>query len=267
LVARACRLIETAQRAPTLKELAAHVNLSPSHFHRVFKKATGITPRAYAAQVRAGLVRANLKKDASVTQALSDAGYASPGRFYDKSAQTLGMRPSQYKQGGAGLTIRFALHTTYLGPTLIAATDKGICLIAFADTDEELLVNLTRTFPQANLVGDDADFERTSAQAVAFIESPGERFPLPMDIQGTAFQRRVWEALTALKPGESATYQQVAQSIGSPKAVRAVANACAANKLAVAVPCHRVKRKDGGLGGYRWGLERKRKLLARESKQ
>jgi len=267
LVARACRLIETADREPALKDLAAHVHLSPSHFHRVFKKITGITPKAYAAQVRAGRVRSNLKKGTSVTRALSDAGYVFPGNFYEGSARTLGMRPTEFRKGGAGLIIRYAFHTTYLGQTLIAATEKGVCMIAFADTDEELLENLKHTFPNAKLAGDDQDFIEFSGQAVAFIESPGEHFPLPLDIQGTAFQRRVWDTLMELQPGETAVYSEIARGIGKPKATRAVASACAANKLAVAVPCHRVKRKDGGLGGYRWGLERKQKLLDREAKE
>lgn len=264
-VIHACRLIETSQSEPSLDELAGAVGLSPSQFHRVFKKVTGITPKAYALEVRADRVRENLQEDATITQTVADAGYASSSRFYERSQKTLGMQPSHYKNGATGLTIRYAIVNTFLGPTLIAATERGICHIEFGDSANALRDRLETIFPQARLVGDDPAFNASIIQVIDFIESPGDRFPLPLDIQGTAFQRRVWTALQDIQPGKILSYKDIAHQIGHPKSARAVGNACAVNRLAVAVPCHRAIRTDGGLGGYRWGLKRKIALLARES--
>jgi AraC family transcriptional regulator of adaptative response/methylated-DNA-[protein]-cysteine methyltransferase len=265
LVAQACRLIDRSDPAPGLDELARDAGLSPHHFHRLFKSVAGITPRAYAQARRAERVRQHLPSADSVTTALFDAGYQSNGRFYSDSAGMLGMKPGQYRAGGAQVTIRFAIGECVLGSILVAATDKGLCAISLGDDPEALLHELEDRFPRARLIGGDGPFEALVAQVVALVQAPvGASAPaaaLPMDIRGTAFQQRVWQALCAIPRGTTVTYSDVAQRLGMPKAVRAVASACAANTLALAVPCHRVVRRDGSLSGYRWGVERKRALL------
>lgn len=269
LVTEACRIIESASpgEAPTLDALAARVGLSPSHLHRIFKQATGLTPKAYAVAQRAQRLRSALDNQptASVTDAIYGAGYQSSSRFYEQSAQVLGMRPSDYRARGAAQDIRFAIGQCSLGAILVAQSDRGICAILLGDDPEALLHELQDRFAQAHLIGGDAAYEALVAQVVAFVEAPDLGLNLPLDVRGTVFQQRVWRVLQTIPPGQTASYAEVAQRIGSPKAVRAVAQACAANALAVAIPCHRVVKSDGALSGYRWGVERKRALLTRES--
>ncbi len=264
LVAGLCRHIESAEQPPTLEQLAERSGLSPYHLHRVFKAVTGLTPKAYAAAHRAGRVRRELDRAGSVTQAIYDAGYNSSGRFYEESTQLLGMTPSAYRAGGADTAIRFAIGQCSLGSILVARSDAGVCAITLGDDPDQLARELQRRFAQAVLIGGDAEFERLVAQVVGFVEAPGVGLDLPLDVRGTAFQQRVWQALRTIPPGRTASYTEIAQRIGAPKSVRAVAQACSANPLAVAIPCHRVVRHDGALSGYRWGVERKRTLLERE---
>lgn len=265
-VADLCRYIERAESAPSLDELAGHAGLSPCHLHRVFKAETGLTPREYAAAHRARRVRANLDGSATVTDAIYAAGYSSNGRFYDKSDDVLGMTPTAYRAGGAAMEIRFAVGECSLGSILVAASARGVCAILMDDDPAQLTRDLEDRFPNAKLIGGDAEFEQLVAKVVGFVEAPRLGLELPLDVRGTAFQQRVWQALQKIPPGETVSYTVLAQRIGHPKSVRAVGQACAANALAVAIPCHRVVRSDGGLTGYRWGVERKRALLKRETK-
>lgn len=266
-VASACRLIEEAEEAPQLEELAAAAGMSPHHFHRVFKQVTGVTPRAYVQAHRAARVADALQQAGSVTEAIYEAGYGSSGRFYETAGARLGMTPTSYRRGGAGETIRFAVGACSLGSILVAATERGVCAILLGDDPDMLLRDLQDRFPKADLIGGDAGFEAMVAQVVGFVEAPGAGLALPLDIGGTAFQQRVWQALRSIPAGRTASYAEIANAIGEPAAVRAVARACGANPLAVAIPCHRVVRSDGGLSGYRWGVERKRDLLNRERKE
>jgi AraC family transcriptional regulator, regulatory protein of adaptative response / methylated-DNA-[protein]-cysteine methyltransferase len=265
LVEAACRKIAHADTPPSLGELAADAGMSNFHFHRVFKAVTGLTPKSYAAAHRTKRVREGLSRTASVTEAIYDAGFGSNSRFYESSDHVLGMKPSDYRDGGANSDIRFAIGECSLGSILVAQSERGVCSILIGDDPEILLRDLQDQFPKANLIGGDADYEEVIAKVVGFIEAPSIGLDLPLDVRGTAFQQRVWEALRAVPVGTTVTYADIAARIGSPKAVRAVAQACGANNLAVAIPCHRVIRSDGGLSGYRWGVERKRELLARES--
>lgn len=265
-VAELCRLIESSEEVPTLEQLASHVGLSVFHAHRLFKAITGVTPHAYATEHRAKRVRAELSKRGSVTEAIYGAGYSSNGRFYEKSNALLGMTPTTFRSGGANSEIRFAIGECSLGSILVAATDRGVCAILLGDDPEQLAHDLERRFPRAKLIGADPDFEELVAKVVGLVEKPRTGTALPLDIRGTAFQQRVWQALREIPAGKTASYAQIASSLGIPRAVRAVAQACGANALAVAIPCHRVVRTDGGLSGYRWGVERKRALLARESR-
>jgi AraC family transcriptional regulator, regulatory protein of adaptative response / methylated-DNA-[protein]-cysteine methyltransferase len=265
LVAELCRFIETSDSVPTLDELAARARLSAFHTHRLFKAVTGVTPRAYAAGERGKRVREELRVALTVTEAIYSAGYNSSGRFYAESAGALGMKPKDYRQGGAGLPIRFAIGECSLGSILVASTDRGVCAILLGDDPEVLVRDLERRFPRAELLGADAAFEDTVAKVVGLVEKPRCARDLPLDIRGTAFQLRVWTALTRIPAGRTMSYAEIARFVGEPNAARAVAQACAANKLAVAIPCHRVVRQDGGLSGYRWGVERKRALLDREA--
>lgn len=265
-VASACRLIEEAEEIPNLHELARRVGLSPYHFHRVFKAATGVTPKGYAVAFRQKRVRKKLGKSKSVTEAIYGSGFNSSGRYYADSTRALGMTPSAFREGGANADIRFAVGECYLGSILVAASDKGVCAISFGDEPGALVRDLQDSFPRARLVGGDADFEQLVAKVVGFVEAPKIGLGLPLDVQGTAFQHRVWVALRDIPPGSTASYAEIAKRIGDPKAVRAVAGACAANKIAIAIPCHRVVRNDGALSGYRWGVERKRALLDTEAK-
>jgi AraC family transcriptional regulator, regulatory protein of adaptative response / methylated-DNA-[protein]-cysteine methyltransferase len=264
-VSQACKRIEQAEEAPSLAKLAAGAGLSPYHFHRVFKAITGVTPKAYAAQTRARRAADNLRTADTVTEAIYDSGFNSSSRFYENTDARLGMTPGAIRRGGAGAVIRFAVGQASLGAVLVAATDKGVCAILLGDDPHALVRDLQDRFPRAEFEGGDADFERMVAQVVGLVEAPGQRLDLPLDIRGTAFQQKVWAALRAIPAGRTATYTEIARAIGQPKAVRAVAQACAANPLALAIPCHRVVRSDGDLSGYRWGVERKRKLIDREA--
>jgi AraC family transcriptional regulator of adaptative response/methylated-DNA-[protein]-cysteine methyltransferase len=264
-VSQACAQIEQAEEAPKLADLAAGVGLSPYHFHRVFKAITGVTPKAYAAERRARRAADRLRMAETVTEAIYDAGFNSSSRFYESTDARLGMTPGAVRRGGAGAVIRFAVGEASLGAVLVAATDKGVCAILLGDDPEALLRDLQDRFPKAELQGGEAEFERMVARVVGLVEAPGQRLDLPLDIRGTAFQQKVWAALTAIPAGKTATYTEIARAIGQPRAVRAVAQACGANPLAIAIPCHRVVRSDGDLSGYRWGVERKRKLINREA--
>lgn len=266
-VAEACRLIQSCDSTPNLDELAESCGMSRFHFHRVFKTVTGVTPKAYAAAHRMQRVHLKLPKSNTVTGAIYDAGFNSDGRFYSKSSEMLGMKPSCYRNGGKGISIRFAVGECTLGSILVAATDKGICAILLGDDPEVLLHDLQNRFPKADLVGGDAHFEQLVAKVVGFVEAPKFGLNLPLDLQGTAFQQRVWQALRDIPAGATVSYSELAQRLGMPSATRAIAQACAANHIAVAIPCHRVIRSDGGLSGYRWGVERKRALLESEVQQ
>ncbi|CAI8858740.1 DNA-binding transcriptional dual regulator/DNA repair protein Ada [Pseudomonas marginalis] len=264
LVADACRQIEHADTAPSLGTLASRAGLSPFHFHRVFKGVTGLTPKGYASAHRSRKVREGLKGAHSVTDALYEAGFNSNSRFYESANQRLGMTPSDYKAGGTNNDILFAVGQCSLGAILVAQSARGVCAILLGDDPDKLVRDLQDQFPRANLVGADRRFEQLIAHVVGFIEAPALGLDLPLDLRGTAFQERVWQALREIPVGSTASYGQIAQRIGAPKAFRAVAQACGANSLAVAIPCHRVVRSNGDLSGYRWGVERKRQLLERE---
>jgi AraC family transcriptional regulator of adaptative response/methylated-DNA-[protein]-cysteine methyltransferase len=270
-VAQACRLIDAAadaaDPAPDLDSLAQAAGMSRFHFHRVFKAHTGITPKAYAAARRTARVQAGLAQGGTVTDAIYAAGYSSSTRFYASSDAALGMTPTSFRTGGSGEAIRFAVGACSLGAILVAATAKGICAILIGDDPEQLVRDLQDRFPKAELCGAEADFERTVAQVVGLIEAPRLGLDLPLDVRGTAFQQRVWQALRAIPAGATVSYAELAERVGLPAGARAVAGACAANPVAVAIPCHRVVRNDGALSGYRWGVERKRALLEREREE
>ena len=265
LVAKACRIIEESEEEPSLKQLAGALGRSPSYFHRIFKAATGLTPKDYAAGHRAGKVRRRLASGNTVTEAIYDAGFNSSGRFYEKSRDMLGMTPSQYRSGGAHEEIRFAVGQSSLGAILVASSKKGVAAILLGDDPDQLVRDLQDRFPKARLIGGDRDYEAFVARVIGLIESPAIGLNLPLDVRGTAFQQRVWQALRRIPAGEKVSYSELARRIGSPKAVRAVAGACASNNIAVAIPCHRVVRSDGALSGYAWGVERKRELIKREA--
>jgi AraC family transcriptional regulator of adaptative response/methylated-DNA-[protein]-cysteine methyltransferase len=265
LVAKACRIIEESDEEHSLEELADAIGRSPGYFHRVFKATIGLTPKEYAAADRARKVREGLASGSTVTEVIYDAGFSSSGRFYEKSKGMLGMTPSQYRAGGSNEEIKFAVGQASLGAILVASSKKGVASILLGDDPEALVRNLQDRFPKARLIGADRDYEALVARVVGFVETPRIGLNLPLDVRGTAFQQRVWQALQEIPVGDTVSYAEIARRIGLPKAVRAVAGACAANNLAVAIPCHRVVRNDGSLSGYAWGVERKRILLDRES--
>ena len=240
--------------------------MSRFHFQRLFRAITGLTPKAWAQAHRATRVREQLKRSATVTDAIYEAGFNSSGRFYATSDRMLGMKPTDFREGGTNTEIRFAIGETSLGSVLVAASDKGVCAILFGEDPPSLAEDLQARFPRARLVGGDRTFEKWVAKVVGFVEAPRLGLDLPLDLRGTVFQRRVWKALQEIPVGSTASYSEVAKKVGAPRSARAVAQACAANRLAVAIPCHRVVRNDGGLSGYRWGVERKRALLAREAR-
>ncbi len=265
LVAAACRRIERAETPPVLEALAREAGLGPHQFHRLFKAITGVTPRAYAQAQRGKALRDALARPGTrVVDAAFDAGFNASSRFYDSADALLGMKPAQYRDGGADARIMFAIAQSALGALLVARSGRGVCAISLGDDPEALLRELQERFPRAELVGGDGGFEQLVAQVVGFVEAPRLGLDLPLDIRGTAFQQRVWEALRKVPAGETVSYAEIAARIGRPTSVRAVAQACAANTLAVAIPCHRVVRSDGALSGYRWGISRKQQLLARE---
>ena len=261
----ACRLIETSENPPNLEELARNAGMSPYHFHRVFKSVTGCTPKAYAAAHQTGRMRDSLRNSGKITEAIYDAGFSSPSRFYAKAPETLGMSPANFQGGGKGEHIRFAVADCSLGAILIAATERGVCAILLGDCPESLVHDLENRFPNASLVAGDPEFEALASRAIGLVETPAKAANLPLDIRGTAFQQKVWNAIRKIPPGETESYGQIANRIGATGAARAIAGACAANVLAVAVPCHRVVRNDGTVSGYHWGVERKRTLLKREA--
>lgn len=264
-VAKACRLIEASDTAPRLDELARHVAISRHHFHRLFKRITGLTPHQYAIACRDQKVREKLDNGATVTNAIYDAGFNSTGHFHVTAGQRLSMTPTRYREGGTDTVIRFAVGECALGSVLVAGTDRGICAITIGEDPDRLVRELQDRFSQAELIGGDRVFERYVAQIVGFVDSPSIGLNLPLDIRGTVFQQRVWQALRDIPMGSTASYAEIAKRIGAPNSARAVAGVCAANQLALAIPCHRVVRTDGKLSGYRWGVERKRQLLENET--
>lgn len=265
LVTQACQIIEQAESLPSLKALAQHVGLSAFHFHRVFKATTGLTPKAYASAHRAKKIRQQLSDGGSVTEALYEAGFNSNSRFYEAAANVLGMKPGEYRAGGVNTEIRFAVGQCSLGAILVAQSTRGVCAILLGDDPQALVHDLQDKFANAHFIGGDQHFEQLIAKVVGYIEAPALGLDLPLDLRGTAFQERVWQALRNIPVGSTASYADIAKLIGAPKSFRAVAQACGANSLAVAIPCHRVVRSDGNLSGYRWGVERKRQLLEREA--
>lgn len=264
-VAAACRTIEGAETLPSLAQLAAQAGWSQFHFHRIFKAITGLTPRAYAHACRAQKLRQTLGTKMKITDAIYEAGYGSNSRFYASATDALGMKPKQYAKGGVDAQIHFAIAESILGSLLVANSSKGVCAISLGNDPETLLRELQDRFPRADLVGCDQNFESIVATVVGFIETPALTLDLPLDIQGTVFQQKVWQALREIPYGTTVTYSELAKRIGAPNAVRAVASACAANALAVVIPCHRVIRQDGSLSGYRWGIERKKALIEKEA--
>lgn len=265
IIAKACRLIEHSEDIPSLNELAEAVGLSPGYFHRLFKAATGITPKAYATTRRADRLRETLRDSSTVTDAFYEAGFNSSGRFYETATTMLGMTPSKYRSGGKNEDIHFAIGESSLGAILVASSAKGVAAILIGEDPQVLVRDLQDRFPTARLRGGDHHYENLVAKVVALVETPSLGLDLPLDIRGTAFQRRVWDALREIPAGRTASYAEIADKIGLPKGARAVARACASNKIAVAIPCHRVVRNDGALSGYAWGVDRKRKLLDRET--
>ena len=263
-VEQACILIKTADELPALRELASAVGISPYHFHRLFKHLLGVTPKEYAATHRVNRLQQSLEEGASVSQAIYDAGYGSSSRVYENAKNTLGMTPAKFRSGAEGLLIRYTIIDCSLGWLLVAATDRGVCTIAFDDDRDELLGCLKRRFKHAVLREDRTELHRWVEAVIAFLKAPNHDLELPLDIQGTAFQRRVWTALQGIHAGTTASYGEVAKAIGRPKAVRAVARACASNPVPLVIPCHRVVRANGELSGYRWGVKRKRWLLHKE---
>ena len=266
LVLKACRSIEAQPEAVTLAALAAGAGLSRFHFLRVFKSVTGLTPNAYAKAFRARQVREALSRSETVTEAIYQAGFQSNGHFYASSTKILGMTPTAYRSGGEGKAIRYAFGQSSLGQVLVAATEQGLCCVMIGNDAAILVEELQRRFPRGSLRVAEPDFESWVAQVVQLVETPALGLDLPLDIQGTAFQQRVWQALREIPVGSTASYTEIAERIGAPQSARAVAAACAANLIAVAIPCHRVVRTDGSLSGYRWGVERKAELLKRERK-
>ena len=264
-MARACRIIEEAEESLPLAALAATVGFSPFHFQRLFKETVGVTPKAYAMAHRARRFQESLREEQSVTQAMYKAGFGSSSRCYENAADHLGMTPAEYGKGGAGQRIRHAIVQCNLGWMLVAATERGICAIEFDDGPERLRERLAARFPAAELQGNDSELTEWMERVLAALDEPGRALDLPLDIRGTAFQWRVWQALRAIPAGSTASYADIARMIGKPSAARAVARACASNPVAVLIPCHRIVRGDGGLGGYRWDLRRKQTLLDREA--
>jgi AraC family transcriptional regulator of adaptative response/methylated-DNA-[protein]-cysteine methyltransferase len=259
-VARAVALIAASEDGIGLDALAAEVGYAPHHFHRLFKRATGVTPAAYARGLRARRAATALSEEGTVTQAIYEAGYSAPSRFYEQDAKRLGMSPSIWAKGGAGAVIRWTTADTSLGPMLIAATDKGLCRVTF----EEGEADLRARFPRATILAGDAALATLAAQVVALVETPGRDLDLPLDVQGTAFQEAVWQALRDIPPGETRTYREIAAAAGNPQAVRAAGTACGANPVSIVTPCHRAQRADGSMAGYAWGIDRKIALRKRE---
>ena len=268
LVTRACRLMEAnLGESLTLNELGRQLSVSPYHLHRMFKAVTGVTPHQFAAAHRVKEFKTQIKGGSDLITAMVEAGYSSNSRLYENAAGQLGMTPASYRRGGSGLQINYTIVNSSLGRLLVAATGRGICAVSFADEDARLEAFLKSEYPAANLKRDDILLKEWVNTILEYLDGSHPNLDLPLDVQATAFQLRVWEELRRIPYGETRTYSQVAQAIGQPEAVRAVGHACAVNPAALVTPCHRVVRTDGGLGGYRWGLERKQALLAKEQSQ
>lgn len=265
MVRRLTRFIDEATTPPRLAELAAHVGLSPSHVHRTFAALTGLTPRAYAAARRKDRLQRELMRERPVSAAMYDAGYGAPSRLYADADRALGMKPKTYRDGAPATTIGFSFGRSTLGVVLVARTSVGVCAISLGDDEPTLHRALRERFPHATLVRETSEIEAVVADVISLVEDPTRTLDLPLDVKGTVFQERVWQALRALPVGTTTTYTALATSLGDPRAVRAVAGACAKNSIALAIPCHRVIREDGALAGYRWGIARKQELLAREA--
>lgn len=265
LIAGLCRHLEQAETPPTLAQLSAQAGLSAWHLQRLFKAATGLSPAAYARAARARRLRAELGRADSITSAIYAAGYNSGSRYYAEADRTLGMTASDFRRGSAGRHIGYAIGRCWLGQVLVAQSARGLCAVLLGDEAGALERELRDLFPRATLEPAGAEFDALVAQVVALVEAPRLALDLPLDLQGTAFQRRVWQALADIRPGTHISYGELARRLGAPNAVRAVAGACAANRLAVLIPCHRVLGADGSLTGYRWGLARKQALLEREA--
>jgi AraC family transcriptional regulator of adaptative response/methylated-DNA-[protein]-cysteine methyltransferase len=265
VIQKICRYIEANLERPlSLESLGEQANLSPAHLQRVFKRITGLTPRQYADACRMGRVKSRLRQRSTIMNAMLDAGFGSTSRLYERASSQMGMTPGNYRNGGLQTRIRWTVTACPLGRLLLAATDRGICAVKLGDTDKELQAILTSEYRAADLQRDDAGLRDWADTIIRHLEGNQPHLDLPLDVQATAFQWRVWQELQAIPYGSTRTYREVARRIKKPKAVRAVANACANNPVALVVPCHRVIRSDGGLGGYRWGIERKKKLLAKE---
>lgn len=263
LIAAACHALES-DAPPTLQALAIKAGLSRFHFHRAFKAATGVTPKAYALAHRAARARHELHKDTTVTNAIYAAGYNSNSRFYANADEVLGMTPQDFQRRGDSAEIVYGMGKSSLGEVLVARSGRGVCAVMLGDDRKVLESEIKKRFAKAKAIKRDANFTVLLAKVIALVEAPATRVDLPLDIRGTLFQQKVWAALRDIPPGETATYAEIAKRIGAPRAIRAVGAACAANDIAVAIPCHRVVRSDGGLSGYRWQPARKRALLERE---
>lgn len=266
-VMQACRIMEASAEPLTLDAIASRVAMSPFHFHRLFKSVVGVTPAAWQKALRTRRLRNGLSGAETVTRTVYNAGFQSGSGYYQQADAALGMTARQYRLGGERAAIRFVVGTCRLGEFLVAESERGICAVLLGASPEMLIAELETLFPKASLLANDPSFAQRVAGVVSYLEHPGGEFSLPLDIQGTAFQQQVWQALRAIPAGETVSYQKLAERIGKPKAVRAVAGACAANRLAVVVPCHRVVRHNGTLSGYRWGVERKQQLLNLEAQQ
>lgn len=264
-IERACRFIDGFEEGvPTLRQIADHVGLSPAWLQKRFTEALGVSPKQYADQRRRERLKALLREGDEVTGALYEAGYGSSSRLYESSDATLGMTPATYRRGGAGARIAWTAAPCALGLLLVAATERGICFVAFGDSEDALLAELRAEFPHAGIVPDIGILEAWTAEVLRRVEGRPPRGTLPLDVRATAFQQRVWRALTEIPQGETRTYSEIARSLGKPSAQRAVGRACATNPVSIVIPCHRAKRSDGGLAGYRWGVERKEALIAAE---
>lgn len=266
LVAEACRALEAAEEIPPVASLAGRLGVGMARLQRVFRRVTGLTPHAYAQEMRGQRVRSELAAGSAVTAAFHRAGYGSSGRFYEQADAVLGMTPTSRRQQGAGLDVEVAVGTSSLGHVLVAWTTRGICAVALGDDGHALRTALARDFARARIREADSDGAALLADVLRLVEQPGSSAKLPLDLQGTLLQMQVWQALRKVPPGSTITYTELAKRVGRPDAVRAVASACARNRVALLVPCHRVVRGDGSLAGYRWGVERKRELLEREAK-
>ncbi|MGE0226494.1 MAG: bifunctional DNA-binding transcriptional regulator/O6-methylguanine-DNA methyltransferase Ada [Acetobacteraceae bacterium] len=266
VVRDACAFIESSESMPSLEALAERAGYSRFHFLRMFRDHTGVTPRSYAEGVRARRLHAALADGSRVADAVAEAGFGSESRVYEKTGRLLGMTPGAARRGGEGEVIRTAVADSPFGRLLVGATDKGVCFIGFAEPDDALMGDLRRRFPRAQVVADDAALAGTVRAVLDFLQEPKQALDLPLDLRGTAFQQRVWQTLCRIPPGETRSYAQLAEMVGNPRAIRAVARSCAVNPVSLAVPCHRVVGSDGDLTGYRWGVPRKRDLLARERK-